>query len=140
MTITIEKIMEQAQVFASSWALVGTPLAQENQLQLAGNEKELLEEMLEYFQEETDERAAPGNFQHIAEGLVRWHKVRLEQFDKALSQPADTEVRIGTGDDALLLNGERLKGFRMGLAVAQEWIEKFPLSIERTSPSCDEEQ
>jgi len=140
MTITIEKIMEQAQVFASAWSLVGGPFAQGDQLQLAEEEKERLEEMLEDFQEEIHTNAAPGNFQEIAEGLIQWHKNRLETFDKVLRAPADTEVRLGTDDDALVLNGERLKGFRMGLTVARWWIEKFPLSIERNAPASDEEE
>lgn len=141
MAITIEQIMEQAQVYASAWSLVGGVFDQGNQLQLAEEEKERLEEMLEDFQEETDTNAAPGNLKEIAEGLVQWHQKRLATFDTLLNTPKDTEVRLDTGDEEpLVLNGEVLRGFRIGLMIAREWVAKFPLSIQRTAPDSGEEE
>lgn len=141
MAITIEQIMEQAQVYASAWSLVGGPFDQGNLLQLAEEEKERLEEMLEDFQEETDTNAAPGNLKEIAEGLVQWHQNRLQNFDTVLDMPKDTEIHLDTGGgEPLVLAGEVLRGFRIGLTIGREWVEKFPLSIERTAPASDEEE
>lgn len=46
MTYTVEQIMEQAQVFASAWALVGGPFDAGDQLEAAELEKDLLGAMV----------------------------------------------------------------------------------------------
>lgn len=46
MTYTVEQIMQQAQVFASAWALVGGPLDAGDQLEAAELEKDLLGAMV----------------------------------------------------------------------------------------------
>ncbi|HRL94740.1 MAG TPA: host nuclease inhibitor protein [Pseudomonas sp.] len=133
--ITIESLMEQAQVYASAWSLVGGMFDQGNQLQAAEEEKVRLEAMLEDFQEQTDANAAPGNLQEIAEGLVAWHQGRMKNISSVLGAPADTEVHLGE----TVLTGEKLQGFRIGLIIAQEWFEKFPLSITPNTPDSEEE-
>ena len=45
-TYTVEQIMEQAQVFASAWALVGGPFDAGDQLEAAELEKDMLAAML----------------------------------------------------------------------------------------------
>lgn len=45
-TYTTEQIMEQAQVFASAWALVGGPLDAGDQLEAAKLERDVLAAML----------------------------------------------------------------------------------------------
>lgn len=45
-TYTAEQIMEQAQVFASAWALVGGPFDAGDQLEAAEFEKDVLAAML----------------------------------------------------------------------------------------------
>jgi hypothetical protein len=139
MSITIAMLMEQVQVYASAWSLVGGQFDQGNQLQVANDEKDRLEDMLELFEEQIDANAAPGNFRAIAEGLIQWHQNKLSNFDTVLSAPKDTEIRIGSGDDPLILSGEQLKGARIGLMIAREWIEKFPLSITPSAPTDEEE-
>lgn len=47
--ITIEVLMEQAQVYASAWSLVGGVFDTGDQLAVAEEEKSQLEEMLEQF-------------------------------------------------------------------------------------------
>ncbi|WP_367863934.1 hypothetical protein [Pseudomonas nitroreducens] len=64
----------------------------------------------------------------VADVLVQWHQDKLACFDKILGAPADMEIRLGE-DDAIALTGEMLKGFRIGLVVAQGWISKFPLQV-----------
>lgn len=46
MTYTVEQIMEQAQVFASAWALVGGQFDDGDQLEAAELEKDLLTAMV----------------------------------------------------------------------------------------------
>lgn len=138
--ITIETLMEQAQVYASAWSLVGGPFDGGDQLANADKEKADLEEMLEDFLEQIEASAGREELQEIAQGLIKWHAHKVKNFRSVLDTPKDTEVRLDTGgDEPLVLSGEVLKGFRIGLTIGLEWIEKFPLSIERTAPSDDEE-
>ncbi len=138
-SITINNLMEQAQVYASAWSLVGGMFDQGNQLQLAQEEKVRLEEMLEDFQEQTDANAAPGNLQEIAEGLCAWHQQRIKNIDTVLDAPVGTTLQLGKDDnDPIILEGELRKGFRLGLTIAKEWFEKFPLSINRAESADDD--
>lgn len=137
--ITIEMLMEQAQVYGSAWSLVGTVFDEGNQLQVSNEEKARLEDMLELFQDEVDANAANGNLREIAEGLIQWHQNKLSNIDTVLDAPKDTEIRLGSGDEPMILVGERAKGFRIGLMIAREWFEKFPLSITPSAHNDEEE-
>ncbi len=138
--ITIETLMEQAQFYASAWSLVGGPFDGGDQLARANQEKTHLEEMLEDFLEQIEASAGREELQEIAQGLIKWHANKVKNFRTVLDAPKDTEVNLDTGgDEPLVLSGEVLKGFRIGLTIGLEWIEKFPLSIERTAPSDEEE-
>ncbi|WP_300656244.1 host nuclease inhibitor protein [Pseudomonas sp.] len=132
--------MEQAQVYASAWSLVGGPFDKGAQLDLANEEKELLQEQLEEFEADLKDASREPGMLEIAQGLIKWHQGQMATFEKVLNTPADTEVRLGSDDDPIILQGEKLKGFRIGLAIAKSWIEKFPLSIERNAPDSDEEE
>lgn len=120
-TISIETIMDQAQVFASAWSLVGGPFDRGNQIQVAEQEKEALHEMLQEFCSNTELR-------QIAEALITWHSSRIQKLDAVLDTPADTEIRLGE-NDTVVLTDQAMRGFRAGMAVAKEWFGKFPLSI-----------
>lgn len=137
--ITIETLMEQAQVFASAWALVDGPFDGGGQLEVANQEKCLLEEMLEEFLDQTEASAGQEELKEIAQGLIKWHSNKVKNFRTILDAPKDTEINLNTGDEEpLVLSGEVLRGFRIGLTIGLEWIEKFPLSIERTPPNDEE--
>ena len=136
MAITIKDLMEQAQVFASAWSLVGGVFDKGDQLRVAEDEKARLEDMLEEFQEEIDLHAAPGNLKEIAEGLIQWHGSKIKQIQTVLSSAPDTPVSINGAD----LTGEKLSGFRIGMIIALDLFEKFPLSIDGTAPTSDEEE
>ncbi|WP_309296042.1 host nuclease inhibitor protein [Metapseudomonas otitidis] len=129
-TISIETIMDQAQVFASAWSLVGGPFDRGNQLQIAEQEKEALHEMLQEFCSNTELR-------QIAEALITWHASKVQKLEAVLDTPADTEIRLGD-NDPIVLTGEALRGFRAGMAVAKEWFGKFPLSISHDDEGDDE--
>lgn len=135
--ITIEVLMEQAQVYASAWSLVGGVFDTGDQLAVAEEEKSQLEEMLEQFEGQIDKNAAAGQVQEIAEGLIAWHGQRIKNIDLILQAPKDTEIRLGSGDNPVIMSGERLSGFRAALIIVKDWLEPFPLSINRTGPSDD---
>lgn len=136
--ITIEDVMEQAQVYASAWALVGGPFDQGNQLEVANAEKSNLEDLLEEFTDQVFAGAGPENMQEIAEGLVSWHQHRMKQLKTVLDLPADTEIMIGSGDDKIALTGDVRKGFRMGMTVARDLFENFPLQVTSNEPAEEE--
>lgn len=122
-TISVDAIMSQAQVFASAWSLVGGPFDQGDALAYAEEEKDELREMLEDFCSNTE-------LQRVAELLIDWHRRKMGNIAQVLATPADTEIRLGE-DDPIVLTGGMLKGFRIGLAMAQSWFESFPLQITR---------
>ncbi|MCF6758286.1 host nuclease inhibitor protein [Pseudomonas balearica] len=134
----VEQLMDQAQVFASAWALVGGQFDQGGQLEVATDEKEYLKELIEDFRDLVKAESREPGMLEISQGLIKWHQGRLALFSKVLGTPADAEIRLGE-DDPIVLDGEKAKGFRMGLLVARQWIEKFPLSISSDEPDCEEE-
>lgn len=132
--ITIDTLMEQAQVFASAWSLVGGKFDNGDQLGSAEEEKSRLDEMLEAFEEQLETATNNSQLKEIAEGLIAWHQQRIKNINTVLDAPAGTTIQLGNNDsDPVILEGELRKGFRMGLVIAKEWFEKFPLSIDRVS-------
>ncbi|SEI21413.1 hypothetical protein [Pseudomonas asplenii] len=120
-TISVDSIMEQAQVFASAWALVGGPFDKGNALENAEDEKIQLHDMLEEF-------CSNSELSRIAEQLVAWHQRKIGLIEQVLASPADTEVQLGV-EAPILLTGEALKGFRVGLLWAQSIFGAFPLQV-----------
>ena len=122
-TISVDAVMEQAQVFASAWALVDGPFDSGNALENAEEAKAELREMLEDF-------FSNAELKRVAELLISWHQSKMGNIETVLGMPKDAEIRLGE-DDPIILTGEKLKGFRMGLIIAQEWFGKFPLQLTR---------
>lgn len=120
-TINIDSIMEQAQVFASAWSLIDGPFDQGNALENAEEAKTELREMLEEFCSNTE-------LQRVAELLVAWHQRNMGNIAQVLSSPADSEIHLGE-TNPVVLTGEKLQGFRIGLVMAKSWFEKFPLQV-----------
>lgn len=73
----------------------------------------------------------------LAEAVQAWHARRVEQVNTVLDAPAETEIRLGSGKDAIVFTGEQLRGFRAGMATALSFFDKLPFSLERNS---DEEE
>ena len=129
-TISIDSIMEQVQVFASAWSLVDGPFDQGNALENAEEAKTDLREMLEVFCSNTD-------LKRVAEMLVTWHQRKMGNIEQVLSSPADTEIRLGE-TNPVVLTGEKLQGFRIGLIMARSWFENLPLKVTDNSPVEEE--
>lgn len=125
MTFSLNSIMEQAQVYASAWSLVGSRFDTGDRLEQAEEEKQALRAMLEEFLSNTE-------LHDIAIRLVQWHEAKIANLQAVIDTPADTEIRISIeGEPAIVITGEQRKGFRAGLLVAQGWFSKFPLAIEK---------
>ncbi len=141
MAITIEQIMEQAQVYASAWSMVDGPFDQGNQLEQAELEKQVLLELLIAFEDEAHTAGAQDAQLDLAKPLIEWHQHRIGNLGKLQQAVEGTEIRLGEADaNPIVLQGAMLKGWRFALAIAEQQFEKFPLSIERKAPTSDEEE
>lgn len=125
-TISIDSVMEQAQIFASAWALVDGPFDHGNALENAEDAKADLRDMLDDFFSNTE-------LQRVAELLMTWHQNKMGNIEQVLGMPKDAEIRLGE-DDPIVLTGDKLKGFRIGMMIAQQWFGNFPLKI-----TCNEQ-
>lgn len=69
----------------------------------------------------------------LVETVTDWHKHKIEMIDTVLNQPADTDVILqGSDGHDVALSGDVLKGFRAGMVICKEWIEKLPFEATKT--------
>ena len=126
---TVKSIMEQAQVFASSWSMVGGPFAAANQLELAEEEKAELEKLVTAGLEGSV--GAPQDVGEMIEALLGWHKRQADQL-KMVSENAKEGVTLQLGTDdpvEIVLTKDMAKGLRIGLVLALERLGKLPISV-----------
>jgi len=141
MAITIEQIMDQAQVYASAWSLVGGPFDQGNLLEQAELEKQVLLEMVTAFEDEAHTAGAQEAQLDLAKPLIEWHQHRLGNLGKLQQAVEGTQICLGVDDaNPFVLQGPMLKGWRVALTLAQQQFEKFPLQLVRNAPASDEEE
>lgn len=141
MAITIEQIMDQAQVYASAWSLVGGQFDQGNLLEQANLEKQVLLEMVIAFEDQAHTAGAQEAQLDLAKPLIEWHQRRIGNLGTLSQAVEGTQICLGVDDaNPIVLQGAMLKGWRFALAIAEQQFEKFPLSIERTAPASDEEE
>ncbi|MBZ9665467.1 host nuclease inhibitor protein [Pseudomonas sp. LMG 31766] len=141
MAITIEQIMDQAQVYASAWSLVGGQFDQGNLLEQANLEKQVLLEMVIAFEDQAHTAGAQEAQIDLAKPLIQWHQRRIGNLGTLSQAVEGTQICLGVDDaNPIVLEGAMLKGWRFALAIAEQQFEKFPLSIERTAPASDEEE
>ncbi|MDH1281019.1 host nuclease inhibitor protein [Pseudomonas chengduensis] len=141
MAITIEQIMEQAQVYASAWSLVGGPFDQGNLLQQADLEKQVLQELLIAFEDEAHTAGAQEAQLDLAKPLIEWHQNRLGNLGQLQKAVEGTQICLGVDDaNPIVLQGAMLKGWRFALALAEQQFGKFPLQLAQNAPASDEEE
>jgi hypothetical protein len=139
---TVKSIMEQAQVYASSWSMVGGPFAADNQLELAEEEKAELEKLVTAGLEGSIR--APQDVGEMIEALLAWHKRQAEQL-KLVSDNAEEGVTLQLGTDdpvEIVLSKDMAKGLRIGLVLALERLGKLPISVSHDvddDPDSDDE-
>lgn len=141
MAITIEQIMEQAQVYASAWSLVGGQFDQGNLLEQANLEKQVLLEMVIAFEDQAHTAGAQEAQLDLAKPLIQWHQNKVTDIKSMLQAKEGTELRLGDDDaNPIELKGQFLKGFRTALLIVESQIERFPLQLVQNAPASDEEE
>lgn len=66
--------------------------------------------------------------------VTRWHAHQVAQLQSIIDAPEDTPIHLGTGDDAIVLTGEKAQGFRAAIHVVLSLIGKLPFHIEAEDP------
>ena len=126
---TVKAIMEQAQVFASSWSMVGGPFAADDQLERAEEEKAELKKLITGALEGSV--SAPQDVGEMIESLLAWHKRQVDQLEM-ISESAKEGVTLQLGTDdpvEIVLTKDMAKGLRIGLVLALERLGKLPISV-----------
>ncbi|WP_313285219.1 hypothetical protein [Pseudomonas sp.] len=126
---TVKAIMEQAQVFASSWSMVGGPFAAEDQLERAEDEKLELEKLVKGALEGSV--GAPQEVGEMIEALLAWHKRKTDQLQLITDNAKEgVTLQLGTDDPVeIMLTKDMAKGLRIGLVLAVERLGKLPISV-----------
>ncbi|MBS4077278.1 hypothetical protein [Pseudomonas rustica] len=127
----IKAIMDQAQVFASSWSMVGGPFAADDQLERAQEEKVELQKLVTCALEGSV--SAPQDVGEMIESLLAWHKRQANQL-QLVSDNAKEGVTLQLGVDdpvEIILTNDMAKGLRIGLVIALERLGKLPISVSR---------
>lgn len=125
----IKAIMDQAQVFASSWSMVGGPFAADDQLERAEEEKAELKKLVTGALEGSVN--APQDVGEMIESLLAWHKRQAEQLE-VISDNAKEGVTLQLGIDnpvEIVLTKDMAKGLKIGLVLAIERLGKLPISV-----------
>ncbi|VVO92509.1 hypothetical protein PS732_02432 [Pseudomonas fluorescens] len=128
----IKAIMDQAQVFASSWSMVGGPLAADDQLERAEEEKAELKKLVTGALEGSVN--APQDVGEMIESLLAWHKRQADQL-QIISDKAKEGVTLQLGIDdpvEIALTKDMAKGLRIGLVLALERLGKLPISVSHS--------
>ncbi|MHC8342464.1 hypothetical protein [Pseudomonas sp. RT6P73] len=139
---TVKSIMEQAQVFASSWSMVGGPFAADDQLERAEDEKLELRKMVIGALEGSV--GAPQDVGEMIESLLAWHKRQADQLQMVIDNSKEgTTLQLGTDDPVeFVLSKDMAKGLRIGLVLALERLGKLPISVSHDGeddPDFDDE-
>ena len=138
---TVKSIMDQAQVFASSWSMVGGPFAADDQLDRAEEEKAELNKMVTAALEGSVN--APQDVGEMIESLLTWHKRQADQLE-LISDNAKEGVTLQLGIDnpvEIVLTKDMAKGLRIGLVLALERLGKLPISVSHDGDDdCDPDE
>lgn len=125
----IKAIMDQAQVFASSWSMVGGPFAADDQLERAEEEKAELRKLITGALEGSV--SAPQDVGEMIQSLLAWHKRQANQL-QLTSDNAKAGVTLQLGVDEpveIALTEDMAKGLRIGLVLALDRLGKLPISV-----------
>lgn len=125
----IKAIMEQTQVFASTWSMVGGPFAADDQLERAEGEKAELKKLVTGALEGSV--SAPQEVGEMIQSLLAWHKRQADQV-QMISDNAKEGVTLQLGIDdpvEIVLTKDMAKGLRIGLVLALERLGKLPISV-----------
>ncbi|MGA5718172.1 hypothetical protein ACPCWF_06005 [Pseudomonas atacamensis] len=125
----IKAIMDQAQVFASSWSMVGGPFAADDQLERAEEEKAELKKLVTSALEGSVN--APQDVGEMIQSLLAWHKRQADQVQMIRDNAKEgVTLQLGIEDPVeIALTKDMAKGLRIGLVLALERLGKLPISV-----------
>ena len=125
----IKAIMDQAQVFASSWSMVGGRFAADDQLERAEEEKAELKKLVTAALDGSVN--APQDVGEMIQSLLAWHKRQADQV-QMISDNAKEGVTLQLGIEdpiEIVLTKDMAKGLRIGMVLALERLGKLPISV-----------
>ena len=83
-------------------------------------------------QETADELLAVTDLDHFITLLTDWHNRQVATVQHLREVPAGMQMIIGDGEDSkeMMLEGERLEGFQLGLDLALNFLGTLPFMAE----------
>ena len=69
------------------------------------------------------------NIDHFIHLITNWHNNRVAVLQHMLSLPAGTEMQVNA-TDSVVMDGERLEGFKAGLSLALMELGDLPFVVE----------
>ena len=69
------------------------------------------------------------NIDHFIYLITNWHNNRVAALQHMLSLPAGTEMQVND-TDSVVMDGERLEGFKAGLSLALMELGDLPFVVE----------
>lgn len=124
-----DQLMEQAQIFASAWALVDGPYDQGHALEGAEKAKDDLRDMIDDLLERCrDEINYMGE---SVQKLIDWHGRQVSDVEKLMEVAKNVgAVDIGDGKP-IQLNKDSAYGMRLGIALSKHLLGKLPITLTR---------
>ena len=74
------------------------------------------------------------NIDHFIHLIVGWHNNRVAILKHMLSLPAGTQMQINE-TESVVMDGERLEGFKDGLGLALMELGDLPFVVETEEPT-----
>lgn len=94
----------------------------------------------------TDEDGNPvdpeDGIKELADVVINWHQSRIDQLDEILDSAKDgkgLKLKNEEDDSEIVIEGDKLAGFRAGLHVAKLILGKLPFTMQDPTQSWDEE-
>lgn len=78
----------------------------------------------------------------LADVVIEWHASRHRQIDEILASESKKGIKVTNTDDdsEIIIEGDKLAGFRAGLHVAKMILGKLPFSLEDPCDDADEDE
>ena len=75
------------------------------------------------------------NIDHFIHLITNWHNNRVAVLQHMLTLPAGTEMQVNDAD-SVVMDGERLEGFKAGLGLALMELGDLPFVVETVEPTA----
>ena len=75
------------------------------------------------------------NIDHFIHLIVGWHNNRVALLKHMMALPAGTEMQVNE-TESVVMDGERLEGFKAGLGLALMELGALPFVVETVEPTA----